>query len=567
MTALVVPGVRVEARFDVLPPLPAPSGIIGAVGIVDRMPNSDQLVGVTKISELRDIFGPGIESSMPEAAHALANGASEVVVSPVSGGAPATITLKSKNSIDAVMLRCRSNGKWGNSLSAEVRETLAAGKVVRVSIRLYLGKTLVESFDNLQPADPTVPGFLFDTINARSRYVIALDPALGGADTPLKLNEFTQQAVPASGLEIKSKTKSVFFIDPATGVDPTGLTITIPKDAPTNKIDIDVFKDGLQEQYRGLTLDADDPNYLPDVLVTQSRLIRARSSAPSPDKPEDEFPTAITPTAFSNGTSPAVADYFTAIAKLENDPRIDLVFASIEPTRTAAEVQQIHQSLLAHAVKMADVGAPRIAFGSVRPDDQKNLGAIGDHLAVVRNRRFVLVSPSGAEGAVAGMVGRMDVQDAPTFKNVPLFGIAPARYSESELNRLLGPAFNLLVVQQRAGHGVIVLKGIDTTGDQISVTRVADDAIRETKAIAENFIGQLNTEDARVALKQQIVSTFIRMERDGAIVPSTDGKDPSFVVDVYSTQLDFAQGIVRIDIAVRPVRSIDYIYATIRVKN
>jgi hypothetical protein len=50
-------------------------------------------------------------------------------------------------------------------------------------------------------------------------------------------------------------------------------------------------------------------------------------------------------------------------------------------------------------------------------------------------------------------------------------------------------------------------------------------------------------------------------------VPSTDGSDPAFHVDVYSTQLDFAQGIVRIDIAVRPVRAIDYVYATIRVKN
>ena len=52
-----------------------------------------------------------------------------------------------------------------------------------------------------------------------------------------------------------------------------------------------------------------------------------------------------------------------------------------------------------------------------------------------------------------------------------------------------------------------------------------------------------------------------------AIVPSTDGKDPSFKVDVYSTQADFAIGIVRVDIAIRPVRAIDYIYATILVKN
>jgi hypothetical protein len=165
------------------------------------------------------------------------------------------------------------------------------------------------------------------------------------------------------------------------------------------------------------------------------------------------------------------------------------------------------------------------------------------------------------------MVGRMNAQDAPTFKGVTLFGLPAARYSESQLNKLLGPNVNLLVVQDRAGRGVVVLKGIDTTGDQISVTRVADAAIRATKATAENFIGQLNTEDARVALKQQLIATFIRMERDGAIVPSTDGKDPSYHVDVYSTQQDFGQGIVRIDIAVRPVRSIDYIYATIRVKN
>jgi hypothetical protein len=203
----------------------------------------------------------------------------------------------------------------------------------------------------------------------------------------------------------------------------------------------------------------------------------------------------------------------------------------------------------------------------VTPDEQPNFDRIRDHAAATRNRRFVLVSPAGAAGAVAGAVGRLNPQDAPTFKPLPLQGIPPASYRESELNRLLGPTVNLLVVQQRTGRGVIVLKGIDTTGDQISVTRVADQAIRETKAIAENFIGTLNTADAREALRQQIVATFTRMERGGALVPSTDGADPAFLVDVYSTQQDFAQGIVRIDIAVRPVRSIDYIYATIRVKN
>ena len=125
------------------------------------------------------------------------------------------------------------------------------------------------------------------------------------------------------------------------------------------------------------------------------------------------------------------------------------------------------------------------------------------------------------------------------------------------------------MVQNRAGRGVVVLRGLDTSGDQISVTRVADICIRETKNIAENFIGELNSAGARLALREQLVGTFTRMEREGSLVPSTDGDgtSPAFTVDVYSTQLDFAQGIVRVDIAVRPVRSIDYIYATIRVRN
>jgi hypothetical protein len=56
------------------------------------------------------------------------------------------------------------------------------------------------------------------------------------------------------------------------------------------------------------------------------------------------------------------------------------------------------------------------------------------------------------------------------------------------------------------------------------------------------------------------------MQKDGALVPSTDGKDPAFRVDVYASQADFGTGTVRVDIAVRPVRAIDFIVATILVQ-
>jgi hypothetical protein len=572
MTALVVPGVRVEARFDVLPPLPAPSGILGAVGIVDRMPPGDSLVGVTKVSELRDVFGPGVEASMPEVAMALANGVSEAVISPVAGGSPASLVLaNNSDSKNAAILRCRSNGKWGNDLAAEIRETKVGDDIVRVSLKLYRSGTLVESFDDLQ-FDEKNPDYFFDTINRRSRYVVALDPVFETATFDFKTPAGPNPATPvrvdivAGGVDVKDRSNAkVFTLLPAEGIDVTGLSVDIVNESSKNDLNLDISQNGLQESFRHLTLDPDSDDYLPDALITQSRFIRVRPINPLIG--QAKVPRGIPVTAFTGGVSPEVADYKTAIDRLSEDTRIDLVLASIEPKRVEGDVHQIHQALLAHAVANADAGAPRIAFGSITAVEAKDVKLIKDHASHVRNRRFVLVAPPRAEGAVAGMIGRMNPQDAPTYKNVPLFDIEPSHFSESKLNVLLGSTTNLLVVQDRAGRGVIVLKGIDTTGDQISVTRVADEAIRETKAISENFIGQLNSEDARIALKQQLISTFIRMEREGAIVPSTDGKDPSFVVDVYSTQQDFAQGIVNVAIAVRPVRSIDYIYATIRVKN
>jgi hypothetical protein len=394
--------------------------------------------------------------------------------------------------------------------------------------------------------------------------VVAVDPSLGGA-TPAP----GTYLLPADGtgidVPVDSSTDTLFTLFPEPGVDPNGVTVQIESPAADN-VRVRVFRDGAQqEDFTRLTMNPDSANYLPAILLRDSSTLHIRQASSLTGA--DRLPAPISPTPLTGGASPSVSDYQAAIDLLGEDSRINQVLAAIEPTRNDAFVRNVHQSLVAHAVAQADAGSPRIAFGAVTAAEQGDLDRIRDHAAAVRNRRFVLVSPAGASGAVAGAIARTNPEVSPTFKPVPLFGVPAAVYSESELNRLLGPTHNVVVVQQRTGRGVIVLRGLDTSGDQISVTRVADAAIREVKSISENFIGELNTADARTALRQQIIATFTRMERAGALVPSTDGTDPAFLVDVYSTQLDFAQGIVRIDIAVRPVRAIDFIYATIRVKN
>ena len=569
MPTLIVPGVRVEARFDVLPPLPAAAGILGAVGIVDRPTPDGALLGVTNVTELRELLGPGTQASMPEVVHALANGVSEAVVAPVLGGAPASVPLENADGDDAVVLRCRSNGEWGDQLRVDVRGIADAdGNIVRVTLRILRGTSVLETFSDLRVA-PGEADDLVDTVNRLSRLVVAVDPNFEDVLPAEGTHPFNDDGDPIEVREAGPATSArvLMRLQVAPGADPDGLAVELETvDGNPDTVTVRVFQGGLQEEHTGLVVDPDSDRYLPYALLRSSRLVRVE---PLSSLDEDKrLPMAIdVPRPFAGGESPTVDDYRTAIDRLADEPRVDLVLAAVEDTRPDAEARTIHQALVAHAQAMSDNGAPRIAFGSVTPDEQASVNSIKDHAATVRNRRFVLVSPAGAAGAVAGVVGRMNPQDSPTFKPVPLHGVPPARYRESELNKLLGPAVNALVVQDRAGRGIVALKGIDTTGDQISVTRVADQCIRETKAISENFIGRLNSEDARIALREQIVATFTRMERDGPLVPSTDGSDPAFVVAVYSTQQDFAQGIVRVEIAVRPVRAIDYVYAVIRVKN
>jgi hypothetical protein len=176
----------------------------------------------------------------------------------------------------------------------------------------------------------------------------------------------------------------------------------------------------------------------------------------------------------------------------------------------------------------------------------------------------VLVAPQGYLGAVIGTIAALPYHYSPTFKTLPAVADLSFDFSDTQLEALID--HGICAVDAVPRHGVAIVKGITTSSEQINVTRVADRAVRVVNNIAQDFIGLLNTQDQRMALQQRIVEAFTLMEREQAIVPSTDGKSPAFQVAVGSTQDDFAKGIVRVDVAVRPVRAIDYIYATINVR-
>lgn len=264
----------------------------------------------------------------------------------------------------------------------------------------------------------------------------------------------------------------------------------------------------------------------------------------------------------AGGRDATVEQYRQALARLEDEPDVDMVLVSLQDYSQADVVTRVHGDVIAHCEKMAAGSCGRVGFGQGAPADAA--GALVTMAESLRSDRFVLVAPHGAAGAVAGMIGQLAYYESPTFKSVSGLGALRPRLGVDDQKRLLGGGV-VPVVRDRE-RGVICLRGITTDGDQINVRRVADRAVRTMKMIGELFIGRLNNADGRDALKQKLIEALLQMEREGALVPSTDGADPAFKVDVYSSQRDFALGIVRVDMAVRPVRAIDYIYATVLVQ-
>ena len=276
MPVLVVPGVSVEANFDVLPPLPAAAGIVGVVGVVDRPPNPNRLIGVTRVSELQDLCGPGTVASMPEAVAALSTGAQEVIVSAVAGGAASSVTLVNAADAPAVRLRARSRGAWANRLSADVRTvTNAAGEVVRVTLRILQNNVEAERFDDLI-VEPGQPLDLFAVVNAQSNHVVAVEPGFEGDDP--KPGVYPLDADGTAEVEQAGAAGTVLMdVRLVPGAAGDGVTVRI--DGSDDEIALEVTRNGAREElFEGLTMDPDSERHLPAVLSGQSRFIRARAA-------------------------------------------------------------------------------------------------------------------------------------------------------------------------------------------------------------------------------------------------------------------------------------------------
>lgn len=554
--ASIIPGVQVTVIKEVVPSQLTPSGVLGLVGLLSppRPGVIRKLVErVSSWGRFRELYGSGTALAMPEAQQALQNGVFELVVVEVDATtATAATTTVEYDAAEWLVLRARAPGSRPNGLKVVFSAQTFENNIQSYELRVRSGKDDLEVHRNLSPF-PGAPRWI-GTVLAANDSVLAIDNptwALTSYSMPIDLAEveaFTDVVKIGTGAELISVLKVVMKAMPNNGPNlPLRFTTT-------DGIFRLIRNPESEQEVVLLELPAIAPELahrIAEVCATQVDLVV-----------EITLPEVSTTVTVGGGVDASVAAYVDALDRLVDVQDVDLVVASVQ-NLTNQRAAQIYAAVISHCELMSADAKGRLGFGQVPAvnDVETNVDLVGS----LTSDRFGLFAPHGVLGAAVGRIGSLPYFHSPTFKTLAGLGqLEPALRVEAQRSLL---ASNIVPVAELPGRGNVIVRGLTTDGDQINVRRIADRAVRGVKQIGELFIGKLNTEDGRNALKQKLNEFLLQMASESAIVPSADGLlSPAFKLDVYSTQADFALGIVRVDMAVRPVRAIDFIYATVLVQ-
>jgi hypothetical protein len=161
----------------------------------------------------------------------------------------------------------------------------------------------------------------------------------------------------------------------------------------------------------------------------------------------------------------------------------------------------------------------------------------------------VTLPGSYAAAAVAGLISTFDPEVSPTNKSLAVdeleYHFDAAHLTQMVQNRILA-------LEARSGFRIV--KGITTDDSafrQITTRRIVDYAKLGVRAAAEPYIGLLNDDRVRGALRATVNSFLAEMVNDEML--------ESYDLDVSATRQEEISGIARITMTLQPVFSIDFI--------
>ena len=166
------------------------------------------------------------------------------------------------------------------------------------------------------------------------------------------------------------------------------------------------------------------------------------------------------------------------------------------------------------------------------------------------------ISLPGTYGAaaVAGLLSTLSPQSSPTNKILPGVVHLAKRFSYGEEKSLLSG--RVMVLEER--QGVRVVRGLSTDDGafkQVTTRRIVDFAKAGMRLASDPFIGRLNNQRVRAALKGTINGFLTSMVQDEALI--------SYSLDVTATRDDEINGRAIVNAILSPTFSIDFIAVTL----
>ena len=156
--------------------------------------------------------------------------------------------------------------------------------------------------------------------------------------------------------------------------------------------------------------------------------------------------------------------------------------------------------------------------------------------------------------AVAGLVSTLSPHSSPTNKTLPAVTRLTARFSYGERTSLVQN--RILVLEQR--NGVRVVRGL-TTDDggfrQVTTRRIVDFAKAGIRQVGNAFVGRLNNERVRAALKGAIDGFLTGMLVDEQLT--------NYQLEVTATRRDEIEGRAIVNALLQPTFSIDFVAVTL----
>jgi hypothetical protein len=554
MAETVLPGVSIEVRDEgLLIPLGVSVGNLGVVGTASRGP-VDEPVLLGSYGEARETFGeydPWVDGNSGELTlvraleQAFRHGAGAVFAVRVADDATlsqATYTVAAAGGAGAT-LEANSAGTWGNQIAINVSPA---------DERAFV-------HEEHSGADSVA---LLRTPEASARNRVRVRFLATGQTRVYRI----VNAAPATG-EVQITGSNLGFLAGEVTADDTVFVDYVVSQANSRKVTL----------RHGNTTEAyivADGQHLADQISatgTGSRLVTADAGADPQGllnnfASEDEFLEfgKAGETPGSNGEGAATTDYDGGFELLLNEPAHIMVAAGLDSTVYGSELKAHCEAASGDAHQAERIGVTGSALNATF-DQLRGHGLDSPRLIFVApgirstdaaSGREVVLPGAYAAAAVAGMLSAVDPEVSLTNKAPSVDGLE-TRFSRPQLSQLVQS--RVLVLEDSRDRGIRVVKGITTATNtawhQITTRRIVDYAIFGTRSAGRPFIGRLNNDRVRSALRTSINSFLADMVLDEMLV--------SYELDVTATRDQEIRGIVQVTMVLRPVFSIDFIKVTI----